>query len=278
MSNESVINGRSVPGSGSPAGERFTPQPSAMDSADAQRTALAQKHGLDLSAVGGGDERVLMFEDAPANKQPDVFTAKKMYANLQPDQFKFIADRMNQYYGEGRWSLSGGAGKAGVKGFWEEAVDISRATANLGEPIPVFQAFDQILANAAAAGLGAAGATSGGAGGGGGGGAPQITKTVNLTDPGTAETLVDQALQQYLGRRASETEITEFRKALRKAERKSPNEVDIEGDTQITKGGFNPATFAQQYAEGMEGAAEYQAATTFLDSFIGALGARVDVV
>jgi len=99
-----------------------------------------------------------------------------------------------------------------------------------------------------------------------------------LTDPGTAETLINQALQQYLGRQASDIEIKQFRKALRKAERKSPTEVDIEGTTQITKGGFNAATFAQQYAEGMEGAAEYQAATTFLDSFIDSLGAKVDVV
>lgn len=273
MANESIINGRAVRSSGSPAGERFT-TPAAQMSQDAQLSALEQKYNIQRTP-SAGEERVIVFEGMSANEQPTVADAKNMYANLPTDNFKYIANLMNQYYGEGRWSLSGGAGKPGVKGFWEEAIDISRTQANLGNPVPVFQAFDQILANAAAAGLTPGGTVSGG---GAGGGAPQITGTVNLTDPGTAETLVDQALQQYLGRRASEQEVTEFRKALRKAERGSPQEVDIEGTTQIRSGGFNPATFAQEYAEGMEGAAEYQAATTFLDSFIGALGARVDVV
>lgn len=267
MGDETRINGKVVRGSGSPARERPVQYP--------QNTAnvVAQKHGLVVNPNLAGEERVKVFADVPDEKQPTVFTAKQMWANLPAPQFKQVTDKMNEYYGEGNWSLSGGAGKAGVKGFWETAVDVSRAEANLGRTVPVYQAFDQILANAAAAGV------AGGAGGGGrGGGAPTITATINLTDPGTAETLINQALQQYLGRQASDIEIKQFRKALRKAERKSPTEVDIEGTTQITKGGFNAATFAQQYAEGMEGAAEYQAATTFLDSFIDSLGAKVDVV
>lgn len=271
MANESIINGRSVRGSGSPAGERRV-----STSAD-RLTQLQQRYNLSPAGAAANDERVWVIEGLPMSQQPTVFTAQNMWANLPEDQFKFVTGRMNNYYGEGNWSLSGGAGKAGVKGFWEQAVNISRAQANLGEPIPVFQAFDQILANAAAAGMTMGGAAAGG-GGGGGAGAPTITGTVNLTDPGTAETLVDQALQQYLGRRASDKETREFRKALRKAEMKSPKEAEIRGTTQITSGGFNPATFAQQYAEGMEGAAEYQAATTFLDSFIDAIGPRVDVV
>jgi hypothetical protein len=39
----------------------------------------------------------------------------------------------------------------------------------------------------------------------------------------------------------------------------------------VTTGGFNPSTFAEDYAQGMEGAAEFQAATTYLDAFINAL-------
>jgi hypothetical protein len=42
-----------------------------------------------------------------------------------------------------------------------------------------------------------------------------------------------------------------------------------------SRGGFNPSTFAEEYAQGQEGAAEFQAATTLLDTFIGSLGARV---
>lgn len=266
MADETRISGKTVRPSGSPAAEKpVVKQPD-------QVTALAQKYGLQPGMAGANEERVLVFAGVPDTEQPTVFTAKNMWANLPKSAFNQVTNLMNQYYGEGRWSLSGGAGKPGVKGFWEMAVDVTRAQANLGKRVPVIQAFDQILANSAAAGL-----TPGGTSGGGDG-APKITKSVNLTDPGTAETLIDQALQQYLGRRASNDEVREFRKALRKAERGAPREVDIEGDVQVTRGGFNPATFAQQYAEGMEGAAEYQAATTFLDSFIESLGARVDVV
>lgn len=271
MADETRINGRVVRPSGSPAAEKPVVNQAPSTSAIAQRFDIP----IPTGGAGANEERVTVFAGVPDANQPTVSVAKNMWATLPTDQFKQVASLMDRYYGPGKWSLSGGAGKAGVRGFWEQGVDIVRAYANQGKRVPVIQAFDEVLANAAAAGL-TPGGTSGG--GGGGGGAPQITKSVNLTDPGTAETLIDQALQQYLGRRASNDEVREFRKALRKAERGAPTEVDIEGDTQVTSGGFNPATFAQQYAEGMEGAAEYQAATTFLDSFIESLGARVDVV
>lgn len=269
MADENRVNGRTVPAGDSPRPPmRVTPaQPN-------QATALAQKYGLQQTMAGADEERVFMFADLPDLEQPTVFTAKNMWANLPKQAFNQVTDLMNRYYGEGRWSLSGGAGKPGVKGFWEMAVDVTRAQANLGKRVPVIQAFDQILANSTAAGLTPGGTRAGGGGGGG----PRVTQTINLTDPGTAETLIDQALQQYLGRRASNDEVRKFRKALTRAEMESPRAADIEGETQITRGGFNPATFAQEYAEGMEGVAEYQAATTFLDSFIESLGARVDVV
>lgn len=269
MADETRINGRVVRPSGSPAAEKPVVNQAPSVGAIAQRFDIPAPTG----GFGADEERVPVFAGVPDANQPTVSIAKNMWATLPTDAFKQVASLMDRYYGAGKWSLSGGAGKAGVRGFWEQGVDISRAYANQGKRVPVIQAFDEVLANAAASGL-----TPGGTSGGGGSGAPKITKSVNLTDPGTAETLIDQALQQYLGRRANNDEVRAFRKALRKAERGAPTEVDVEGDMQITSGGFNPATFAQQYAEGMEGAAEYQAATTFLDSFIESLSARVDVV
>lgn len=270
MADETTINGKSVRGSGSTAGG-----PPVVTSPRDRADAMRQKYGLSARTADPDEERVFVFDGLPYSQQPRVSDAKNVYALLNEQQFAQVAGTMNRYYGEGKWSLSGGAGKAGVKGFWEEAVDIANTARRLDRTstLSVPQAFEQIIANAKAAGLGAAST-----GGGGGGRAPEITKTVNLTDPGTAETLINQALQQYLGRQASDVEVKQFRKALRKAERGAPTEIDIEGTTQIRKGGFNPSTFAQEYAEGMEGAAEYQAATTFLDTFIGSLGARVDVV
>jgi hypothetical protein len=40
-----------------------------------------------------------------------------------------------------------------------------------------------------------------------------------------------------------------------------------------TQGGANPADYAKEFAQKKEGFSEYQAATTFLDAFMGALAA-----
>lgn len=112
--------------------------------------------------------------------------------------------------------------------------------------------------------------------GGGGGGGP--TQAVSLTDPGTAKQLINQSLQQYLGRNATPDELQNFVAALNKAEMKSPRVSRVAGATAVTAGGFNPATFAEDYAAGMEGAGEFQAVTSALDNFIGSLANPVKVV
>lgn len=111
-----------------------------------------------------------------------------------------------------------------------------------------------------------------------GGGAPKITATIDLTDPGTARVLADTALSQYLGRRASEKEQKEFYKALMAEQMQNPDTTDVVGSTAIRGGGFNPQEFADQWAQGKEGAAEYQAATTFLDTFLKSLENPMEVV
>lgn len=114
---------------------------------------------------------------------------------------------------------------------------------------------------------------TGGSGGGrgGGGGAKAPTKAVNLTDPGTAKTLLNQSLEQYLGRQATPEETAKFTKALGVAEMKNPTDTTIQNGMVVRSGGFNPATFAQDYAAGMEGSGEYQAVTSVLDTFISSL-------
>jgi hypothetical protein len=114
------------------------------------------------------------------------------------------------------------------------------------------------------------------AGGGGGGGGP--TRAVNFTDPGTAKSLLNNALQTYLGRKAEPAEIRDFVQALNKAEARNPQVVSRSGSTQVASGGFNPSTFAEDYAAGMQGAGEYQAVTGVLDSLINSLRAPVEAV
>ena len=108
---------------------------------------------------------------------------------------------------------------------------------------------------------------------GGGGGGP--TKAVNLTDPDTANTLLDQALGTYIGRAANDTEKQMFRKALKEHELKNPSKTTVQGDTAIKSGGSNSATFAKDFAQQQEGSAEFTAATSLMDTFIDALKAQV---
>jgi hypothetical protein len=96
-----------------------------------------------------------------------------------------------------------------------------------------------------------------------------------LTDPGTAKILVDQALESYLGRKANEREMSAFTAALNNKQMQSPSTTDVVGTTAVSSGGFNPSAFAEQFAQGQEGAGEYQAATTFLDTFVSSLKAQV---
>jgi hypothetical protein len=79
-----------------------------------------------------------------------------------------------------------------------------------------------------------------------------------LTDPDTAEQLVNTALETYLGRAANNQEQEAFRKALRRKEMRNPTEVDIQGDTAVSKGGVNPAVQAKDFAMAQEGSAEYR--------------------
>ena len=97
-------------------------------------------------------------------------------------------------------------------------------------------------------------------GGSGGGG---VSRVVNLTNPDDAKSLVNASLQQYLGRDATDEEITEFTKALNKAERRSPI---VTTKTQRS-GGVSPAQRAEDFARSQEGAAEFLAETQYSDWF-----------
>lgn len=125
------------------------------------------------------------------------------------------------------------------------------------------------------------GLSGGGGGGGGGGPFRQVSRTVSLTDRGTANQIINQALTNYLGRQATDVEQKAFMKMLNVNEKANPQVAVTEGNvsadgsnrTSSTKqtGGFNRDDFAQKFAKSQEGYAEYQAATTYLDAFIDGL-------
>lgn len=174
--------------------------------------------------------------------------------------------------------------KSWVRKTASEGVALSNFALQNGERISPLEALwrtyvDNDTSLLSGMGGGAGGAGGGGAGGGGGGGGyTGPVASVNLTDPGTAKTLINNALSTYLGRKASSKEVQRFTTALNESEMQNPTISNRTPSSSVTTGGFNPATFAEEYAQAEEGAAEYQAATTFLDTFISTLKNPVQVV
>lgn len=220
-------------------------------------------------------------KSAPIDRFIKVADAYNMLPSLDAAAMAKFNDTMDKYYGKGKWDTSW------KSGLWNKAVGAaSYALTYGGKRISPLEALDGVLANE----------TSGSGGQNGGKTAaytgPVTTKStttsVNLTNPTEARTLVNNSLTQYLGREATKQEQDAFLAALNAQEKMSPTVTKqtstttpqgkamntVESEVQ-SQGGFNPSTFAQEYAQGQEGAAEFQAATSLLDTFIGSLKARV---
>lgn len=91
-----------------------------------------------------------------------------------------------------------------------------------------------------------------------------IRRVVNLTNETDAAYLVDQTLQQYLGRVATDDERAEFYKTLNKLERKNPYITSAAG----TRGGLNQQQVAREFARSREEAAEQRTAGQYMDWFM----------
>ena len=188
--------------------------------------------------------------------------AKFRFSSLTDSEWQRLSNSMDRYYGPNRWEPDW------IKNYWERSIDhADYAIRSQGLRMTPFDAFDHMLDQEARRGL----LIGGGGAGGGGGGGPQITETVNLTDPGTAKVVLEQSMAQYLGRTPSQKEFDNFLKALRGAEEAAPRKADVSGSRQTTSGGVNAQAFAQEYAASQEGSAEYLAATEYMDAFMSAL-------
>lgn len=223
-------------------------------------------------------------KSTPLDRYIPVQDAYNMLSSLSPDAIKKFDSTMDKYYGKGKWEPSWRSG------LWNKSVGAaSYALTYNGQRLSPLDALDSVLASE----TGGSGAGVGGGSGSGGGGysgpvtSRQTSTNINLTDPTTARGLVDKALSSYLGREANVKEQAAFRKALNIQEKMNPSVTqqtsvttpgvgtsDTVSQSQ-TQGGFNPSVFAEEYARGQEGSAEFQAATTMLDTFIGSLKARV---
>ena len=189
-----------------------------------------------------------------------------------------VFDLLDKVYGKGNWESKE------VNDLWKYSVKQgSYAVAIYGADAPTpLELMMERIPTLAQNGLRPDGTLAKGVGGAGGV-SVSFQKSVRLTDPGSARKLVDTALGQYLGRSATSEEQKAFLKALNVQEQAAPTMTKSTTNTSgrssststVTTGGFDPAVFAEEYAQGKEGAGEFQAATSLLDTFIKSIGAKV---
>lgn len=88
-----------------------------------------------------------------------------------------------------------------------------------------------------------------------------VTST-DLSNPDTARYVLDSALKQNLGRSPNAEEQQSFYAALQQHARSNPTVTtpnEVLGSGATSSGGYQEAQFAQDWAKGQEGAAEYRA-------------------
>jgi hypothetical protein len=212
-------------------------------------------------------------------------TADAGFAQLQGKDSRLFNAVMDARYGAGQWreSWKGSLWKEGVKG--------SLAVGEQGQRINPLEYLQMAYlgdpnASGKGASTGASGSGGGGGGGGGGGSSAFQNVAYSITNPETAESLVNATLRQYLGREAKPKEQVAFRKALNAFERQNPSVTQgmttagggMSRTTQTSSGGVDQAQFAEDWAQSQEGAGEFQAATQLLDSFMSALDNPLDIV
>lgn len=197
------------------------------------------------------------------------------YTMLSDQEQQDVINLVDRYYKGMPWTF------AWIDKRWKDAVDRANKRLMLyGEKITPFEVFDRMIAAERAAdderrSTGGGGGYYGGGGYGGGGGGESAT--IRLTSPTDARVILNQAMTQYLGRQATAEEINKFVKALNAQERANPITTLVDGDLMVQEGGFNPATFAEDFARSMNGSAEYRAVTGLLDALIGELDGNTGV-
>lgn len=216
-------------------------------------------------AVASGDKVWWGYDEkTKTSKLIDKSMANNAWMMFPDETRQQMGKMMDSVFGEGKWKNSQ------LQHYWVQAVSgANYALYANNQYIHPLDVLPTVLGEA----MRERQATAGG--GGGGGSRVSTTTQIRLSDPQTAGALLDQALSQALGRAATRKEQRKFMKALNRLEARNAtvtrSVAGAGGTSVVTTGGFNPSTFAEEYARGMEGSAEFQAATTYLDAFMGAL-------
>jgi len=245
---------------------------------------------IPYASAGGPADRVMRVDDAIAR-----------FATLPEPEFNKLVDSMDRWYGKGRWQSDW------IPKFYSRAVRLAEyELRSTGSRTTVADAFDTLLGQLSERGLLRGQSGRGGRGGGssfGGTTTERSTSTfiddqesIDLTNPSTARMFLEDAIQDYLGRRPSDEEYTKFLNSLNAAQKAAPQRttgtrtVVSEGTAtrtragstsesmqqstarQQTEGGVRPEQMAREFARSQEGAAETAVSTRGVNAFLDLLG------
>lgn len=120
------------------------------------------------------------------------------------------------------------------------------------------------------------------------------TITTTLSTSQDARAILSKQMENDLGRKATDAEVSTFTKALNALQRSNPNvsttkttggEVDANGNhigapsvsNETKTGGFDATQYSQDYARSNKDYAEYQTETTYMDALMRAIQSPVNV-
>lgn len=236
-------------------GPNFRPAPSKAEQAAARSRArssmrrAAAEQATGARGIGGMPTQVTSYipnnEETRSYAPIDAIGSDAYWLTLKPeDKERF----RNAYRGATGSNIRS---EATFMSNWRNSViGAANFTAQTGRPITPWEYMELL-----------AGGMSGARGGGGGGGG--VSRVVDLTNPSDAQVLVDNALNSYLGRRATEEELGTFLQTLNKAERANPVVTTPSGRT----GGVNRELVAREFAESRDEAAEFMVESQYMNWF-----------
>lgn len=246
------------------------------------RTPFSQRWGLPaMSRPSSPQVYVGTMADSRGNVK-DTFEpiddARLRYTAFTPEEAKKFYSLKNAMY-PNKW------GQPSNENFWKDLINGAAYALNNGERITPFEVGLRQLAQMQKAGL--VGRTGGGSGSKKYTGpvtSDTVSESINLTDPTTARGLIDQALEQTLGRKATSREQQRFVEALNRAEQEAPSvteQVSVSTpqgpgkastrQKSVTRSPMDRGVFAEEYAAAQEGAGEFKTATTALSAFMDAI-------
>lgn len=197
-----------------------------------------------------------------ATQMWNVDAASGLYKYLPPEMQQIVFDYTTAQLGHAKHN------EATRQSYYNKAIQGAAQEALVmgGDPIDLWSYMSRDIQAFVDAGGSMSGSSSGGGGGAGGG--PSSNTQIQLTNESDAAILVDQALNQYLGRQAEPQEREQFWQMLNKRQQQTPVVTRNSGgtnNTSVTTGGLNPQQAAKEFALSRDDAAEYMANTQYTD-------------